>query len=78
MNNVVATGHHASDVITNVRELFGKDTQEKTPTDMNKLIRKVLALVYIDLRKHSIETQLNLSEQLPRLSEMRSSCGRWF
>jgi hypothetical protein len=23
MNNVVATGHHASDVITNVRELFG-------------------------------------------------------
>ena len=67
MNNVVATGHHASDVITNVRELFGKDTQEKTPTDMNKLIRKVLALVYIDLRKHSIETQLNLSEQLPPL-----------
>ena len=67
MNNVVATGHHASDVITNVRELFGKDTQEKTPTDVNKLIRKVLALVYIDLRKHSIETQLNLSEQLPPL-----------
>ena len=67
MNNVVATGHHASDVITNVRELFGKDTQEKTPTDVNKLISKVLALVYIDLRKHSIETQLNLSEQLPPL-----------
>ena len=67
MNNVVATGHHASDVITNVRELFGKDTQEKTPTDVNKLIKKVLALVYIDLRKHSIETQLNLSEQLPPL-----------
>ena len=67
MNNVVATGHHASDVITNVRELFAKDTQEKTPTDVNKLIGKVLALVYIDLRKHSIETQLNLSEQLPPL-----------
>ena len=67
MNNVVATGHHASEVITNVRELFGKDTQEKTPTDVNKLIGKVLALVYIDLRKHSIETQLNLSEQLPPL-----------
>jgi signal transduction histidine kinase len=67
MNNVVATGHHASDVITNVRELFGKDKQEKIPTDVNKLIGKVLALVYIDLRKHSIETQLNLSEQLPPL-----------
>jgi signal transduction histidine kinase len=65
VNKVVAAGHRASDVITNVRGLFGKDTQEKTPTDVNKLIKTVLALVYIDLRKHSIESQLNLSEQLP-------------
>ena len=33
MNKVVAAGHQASDVIANVRGLFGKDTQdEKTPT----------------------------------------------
>jgi signal transduction histidine kinase len=38
--------------------------QEKTLTDVNKLIRTVLGLVYMDLRKHSIETQVNLSEQL--------------
>ena len=65
VNKVVAAGHQASDVITNVRGLFGKDTQEKIPTDVNKLIKTVLGLVYIDLRKHSIETQMNLSEQLP-------------
>jgi C4-dicarboxylate-specific signal transduction histidine kinase len=65
LNKVVAAGHHASEVITDVRGLFGKDTQEKTPCDVNKLIRTVLALVYIDLRKHSIEGQVNLSEQLP-------------
>jgi C4-dicarboxylate-specific signal transduction histidine kinase len=65
LDKVVAAGHHVSDVITNVRGLFGKDTQEKTPCDVNKLIRAVLALVYIDLRKHSIESQVNLSEQLP-------------
>ncbi|MGB8743431.1 MAG: ATP-binding protein [Xanthobacteraceae bacterium] len=65
MNRVVATGHHASDVITNVRRLFGKDTQERIRTDINNLIRTILGLVYIDLRKHSIETQVNLSEQLP-------------
>ena len=65
MNKVVAAGHHASDVITNVRGLFGKDTQEKTPTDLNTLIRSVLELVSIDLRKHSIENQLTLGEQLP-------------
>jgi signal transduction histidine kinase len=65
LNKVVAAGHNASEVITNVRGLFGKDTQEKTPCDVNNLIRTVLALVYIDLRKYSIETQVNLSEQLP-------------
>jgi signal transduction histidine kinase/ABC-type uncharacterized transport system substrate-binding protein len=65
MNKVVAAGHHASEVITNVRGLFGKDTQEKTSCDVNKLIGTVLALVYMDLRRHSIESQVNLSEQLP-------------
>jgi signal transduction histidine kinase len=65
VNKVVAAGHRASDVITNVRGLFAKDTQEKTSTDVNKLIKAVLALVYIDLRKHSIETQMSLSELPP-------------
>ena len=65
LDKVVVAGNHASDVITNVRAMFEKDTQEKTPTDVNKLIRTVLGLVYIDLRKHSIESQVNLSEQLP-------------
>jgi C4-dicarboxylate-specific signal transduction histidine kinase len=65
LDKVVVAGNHASDVITNVRAMFEKDTQEKTPTDVNKLIKTVLGLVYIDLRKHSIESQVNLSEQLP-------------
>jgi signal transduction histidine kinase len=65
MNKVVVAGHHASDVVANVRNLFGKDTQEKAPTDINKLIRTVLGLVYMDLRKHSIESHVNLSEPLP-------------
>ena len=65
MTKVVAAGHQASDVITNVRGLFGKDTQERTPTDLNTLIQSVLAVVSIDLRKHGIESQVTLSEQLP-------------
>jgi signal transduction histidine kinase len=64
LDQVVVAGHRANDVITNVSAMFRKDTQEKTPADLNKLLRTVLALVYIDLRKHSIETQVNLSEQL--------------
>jgi len=65
LDKVVVASHHASDVITNVRAMFEKDTQEKTPIDVNELIRSVLGLVYIDLRKHSVETQMSLGEQLP-------------
>jgi signal transduction histidine kinase len=65
MNKVVAAGHQAGDVITNVRGLFGKDTQKKIPTDLNTLIQSVLKVVSLDLRKHSIESQLTLGEQLP-------------
>jgi signal transduction histidine kinase len=65
MNKVVEAGHQAGDLITNVRGLFGKDTQEKTPTDLNTLIQSVLAVVSLDLRKHNIESQVTLGEQLP-------------
>ena len=67
INKVVESGHHASDVVTNVRNLFGKDAQEKVPTDVNKLIRSVLAVIYMDLRKHRIESQVNLTEPLPSI-----------
>ncbi len=42
VNKVVAAGHRASDVITNVRGLFGKDTQQKTPTDVKNLVMNAI------------------------------------
>jgi signal transduction histidine kinase len=45
--------------------MFEKDKQEKAPRDVNELIRSVVELVYIDLQKHSVETQMSLGEQLP-------------
>ena len=60
-------GHRAGDIIVNVRAMFKSDTQEKIPTDVNKLIRTVSALVYTDLRKHGIEYQESLGEQPPRV-----------
>jgi signal transduction histidine kinase len=65
LDQVVVAGHRANDIITNVSAVFAKDTLERKPADLNKLLRTVLGLVYIDLRKHIIETQVNLSEQLP-------------
>jgi C4-dicarboxylate-specific signal transduction histidine kinase len=65
LSQIVSAGHHASDVVTSVRAMFRKDTQEKSAVDVNKLIRSVLGLVYMDLRKHSIESRTDLADSLP-------------
>jgi signal transduction histidine kinase len=65
LGQIVTAGHRASDVVTSARAMFRKDTQEKNTVDLNKLIRSVLGLVYMDLRKHSIESRTVLADNLP-------------
>jgi signal transduction histidine kinase len=62
---IVSAGHRASNIITSVRSMLRKETQEKSPVDINKLIWTVLGLVWIDLRKHEIELDTKLNEQMP-------------
>jgi C4-dicarboxylate-specific signal transduction histidine kinase len=64
LDQIVEAGHRASDVVTSVRSMFKKDTEKKHPIDINKLIRSVLGLVYMDLRKHSIESRTDLADKL--------------
>jgi signal transduction histidine kinase len=66
LSQIVESGHRAAEIITSVKAMFRKDeAQEKAPVNINTLIRGVLGLVYIDLRKHSIESQISLGEHLP-------------
>jgi signal transduction histidine kinase len=65
LDQIEAAGHRASDIITTVRSMFRKDTQDKSWVDINKLIWTVLGLVYLDLRKHQIDLESELDNQLP-------------
>ena len=38
LDQIEAAGHRASDIVKNVRSMFRKDTQDKSPVDINKLI----------------------------------------
>ena len=62
---IVSAGHRASNIVMSVRSILRKDTQAKSPVDINKLIWTVLGLVWIDLRKQEIELETKLNEQLP-------------
>jgi signal transduction histidine kinase len=65
LTQIVSAGHRASNIITSIRSILRKETQEKSPVDINKLIWMVLGLVWIDLRKHEIDLDTKLYEQLP-------------
>ena len=65
LDQIETAGHRASDIITNVKSMFKRDTQDRSEIDINKLIWTVMDLVYIDLRKHQIELKTELSDQLP-------------
>jgi signal transduction histidine kinase len=65
LTQIVSAGHRASNIITSVRSMLRKDTPEVSPVDINKLIWTVLGLVWIDLRKHEIDLDTKLNEQLP-------------
>lgn len=65
LTQIVSAGHRASNIVMSVRSMLRKDTQAKSPVDINKLTWTVLGLVWIDLRKHEIELETKLNEQLP-------------
>jgi signal transduction histidine kinase len=58
-------GHRAGDVITNIRAMFGKDTDERGTVDVNGLVLTVLAILRVDLQKNGVEVQAHLDDLLP-------------
>jgi signal transduction histidine kinase len=62
---IVSEGHRAGDVITSVRSMFKKDTNERTPVEINELIMTVLEIVRVDLQKNGIQLETELAEKLP-------------
>jgi signal transduction histidine kinase len=65
LEQIVAAGLHASDIVANVRAMFKKDRMEQSGVDINKMILSVLSLTSIDHQKHGIEIRANLNEHIP-------------
>ena len=65
LSKVVHAGHRASDIVASVRAMFKKSNNDKTPVDLNDLVRAVLVVMQIDLAKNRIEFQTQFDEGLP-------------
>jgi signal transduction histidine kinase len=62
---IVDASHHAANIVTSIRAMFKKDTDERHRIDVNSLILLVLDIVRVDLRKNGVNLQTRLDERLP-------------
>ena len=65
LTDIVSAGQRAGEIVAGVRAMFKKDTNEKVPVDINKLILTVLEIVRIDCEKSGVEVQTDLADELP-------------
>jgi signal transduction histidine kinase len=62
---IAAAGRRACDIVASVRAMFKKEAPQKVSTDINQIIGSVLSIVRIELQKHGVDLQTQLSEHLP-------------
>jgi signal transduction histidine kinase len=65
LQRIVRDGQRASQVIASVRALFKKDTQARTPVDVDDLLREALALVDGELQNPKIVLRTRFAGALP-------------
>jgi len=71
LDQIEAAGHRAAEIIRNVSAVFKKDTHERKPVDVNRVIVEVMSLAEIEFRKHQIEVHTNLDNRLPGVTGNR-------
>jgi signal transduction histidine kinase len=62
---IIAAGHHASDVIASVRALFKRGTEQRVDIQINQLIRNALSLERMEFERRQVSLRLELAESLP-------------
>jgi C4-dicarboxylate-specific signal transduction histidine kinase len=62
LQRIVEDSHRASQVITSVRAMFGKDRGKKTTLNLNELIRQVLTIMHAEMESQRITPQIELSD----------------
>jgi C4-dicarboxylate-specific signal transduction histidine kinase len=62
---IIDDGNRASEVIRRVRALANKTGIEKSPLDVNDVVREAIALVQRELISHRVSLQMELTAALP-------------
>ena len=67
LKRIVASGHHAADVIASVRAMFKRGGEERVYVQINQLIQNAVSLERIPIERKHVSLQLDLAERLPEV-----------
>jgi len=73
---IIAAGHRGSQILDDIRKLFGTDERAQDPIDVNALTLTVLRNFDGELKKHNIATRLELKAELPQIIGPQRSTAR--
>ena len=62
---MIAAAHRASQILDDIRNLFGTAGLRQSPVDMNDLALKALHALDSELKSHNMTTRIELESQLP-------------
>jgi signal transduction histidine kinase len=62
---IIAGAHRASQILDDIRDLFGSAERARSPVDMNDLAVKALRALDSELRNQNVATRIQLASQLP-------------
>ena len=65
LNRVVSESQRAAEIIRRLRRLVRKREPERSPTDLNEVVREVLEIVEYNAEASRCEVRLELAEDLP-------------
>src|SRR6516225_5690790 len=65
LKRMIDDGFRASNIISSIRAMFGKERREKSLVSTRDLVSEVLALVRGELESHQVSLQLELHQELP-------------
>jgi PAS domain S-box-containing protein len=68
VNRMIRDGHRASDVIMRARALLKKTPPQKTPLDINAVVRETIAFAQHEVHKSEILLQTKFSPELPTIA----------
>jgi C4-dicarboxylate-specific signal transduction histidine kinase len=63
----IADARRAADVIRRIRAMATRGEPEQTPTALNAVVEEVMAFLQPELRRHDVETALELARDLPEV-----------